>query len=289
MQFLRILFFILAMGWSGVDAVATVPVPPLRSQVTDLTAMLTSDQARQLTDMLRAFETRKGAQLAVLLVPTTQPDTIEQYGLRVAEQWKLGRQGVDDGALLLVAKDDRALRIEVGYGLEGVLPDAIAKRIISEVITPLFKKGDFHGGIDAGLRRMIQVIDGEPLPPPAARPGGMRGGTQGLFNLLPFAIFALPALGGLLRMVFGRLPAAAVGSLLAAAVLWFIAVPLVVIVIVALFIFIVLLLAGGGSGISPSRGHSGGWSSGGSFGGGSGGGFSGGGGSFGGGGASGRW
>ena len=134
--------------------------------MTDLTETLTPDQTAKLEQKLAAFEARKGSQIAVLIVPTTQPEAIEQYSIRVAEQWKLGRKGVDDGALLLVAKDDRALRIEVGYGLEGALPDAIAKRIIEDIIVPRFKTGDFYGGIDAGVDAMIKVVDGEPLPPP---------------------------------------------------------------------------------------------------------------------------
>ena len=147
-------------------AQAEIAVPPLGARITDLTATLNAQQIQALDARLAAFETKKGAQLAVLLVPTTQPETIEQFGLRVAGAWKLGRKGVDDGALLLVAKDDRALRIEVGYGLEGALNDATAKRIIAETITPFFKRGEFYAGIDAGTAVMMQVINGEPLLPP---------------------------------------------------------------------------------------------------------------------------
>ncbi len=132
-------------------ALADVAVPPLKARVTDLTGTLSAQQQTALEQTLAAFEARKGSQIAVLIVPTTQPETVEQYALRVEETWKLGRKGVDDGALLVVAKDDRKLRIEVGYGLEGVLPDAIAKRIIAEDITPRFKQGDFYGGISAEL------------------------------------------------------------------------------------------------------------------------------------------
>ncbi|HSD60573.1 MAG TPA: YgcG family protein, partial [Burkholderiales bacterium] len=151
---------------------AEVPVPPLQARVTDLTRTLSGGQQAALERRLAAFEQKKGSQVAVLIVPSTRPETIEQYAIRVAEQWKLGRKGVDDGALLLVAKDDREVRIEVGYGLEGVLPDATAKRIISEVIVPRFRQGDFAGGIDAGVGRMISVIEGEPLPPPQQRASG---------------------------------------------------------------------------------------------------------------------
>ena len=140
-------------------------MPPLKARVTDLAGTLNAQQAAALEHTLAEFEHRKGAQVAVLLVPTTQPETVEQYAVRVEESWKLGRKGVNDGVLLLVAKNDRKLRIEVGYGLEGVLPDAIAKRIIEEDITPRFKQGDFYGGIRAGSDRIMRVIEGEKLPP----------------------------------------------------------------------------------------------------------------------------
>ncbi len=154
---------------AGAVAHGEVAVPPLQARVTDLTGTLTAPQRQALEDKLAAFEAAKGSQIGVLIVPTTEPETIEQYALRVAEQWKLGRKGVDDGALLLVAKNDRRLRIEVGYGLEGVIPDAGAKRIVSDIISPYFRQGDFYGGISAGVDRMIRVVDGEPLPPPRPR------------------------------------------------------------------------------------------------------------------------
>ncbi|KAF1701891.1 hypothetical protein CSC70_14140 [Pseudoxanthomonas kalamensis DSM 18571] len=103
------------------------------------------------------------------MVPTTRPDTIEQYAVRVFEQWKLGRKGVDDGVLLLVAKDDRAVRIETGYGLEGAIPDAVANRVIQEYLVPEFREGDFGGGIEAATAVLVKVIDGEPLPAPVSR------------------------------------------------------------------------------------------------------------------------
>src|SRR6476620_4208042 len=171
-----LIFFALA-------ALAQIAVPKLTSRVTDLTGTLTQEQRTALEQRLAAFEQRKGSQLAVLLVPTTQPETIEQFGIRVGEQWKIGRKGVDDGAILIAAMKDRTVRIEVGYGLEGVLPDAVAKRIVEDYIVPRFKQGDFYGGIDAALTRMIGVIDGEPLPPPrTAKPAQSFGG--GLENLL---------------------------------------------------------------------------------------------------------
>ena len=123
------------------SAGAQMPVPQLTARVTDLTGTLSGEAVNRIESKLAAFEAKKGSQIAVLIVPTTQPEEIEQFGIRAFDQWKLGRKGVDDGALLLVAKNDRRVRIEVGTGLEGALPDAIANRIIDETITPHFKLG----------------------------------------------------------------------------------------------------------------------------------------------------
>ena len=164
----RAILLACALGWLGIAA-AQVPVPPLTGHVTDQTGTLSAEQKATLEQTLTAFEARKGSQLAVLMVATTAPEEVEQYALRVAEQWKLGRKKVDDGAILVVAKNDRAMRIEVGYGLEGALTDLTSKRIISESILPRFKGGDFYGGITAGVDQIIRVVDGEPLPAPTAR------------------------------------------------------------------------------------------------------------------------
>src|SRR3954467_7253683 len=150
------------------SALALVAVPPLSGRVVDQTGTLTAADVASLTQTLRDLETRKGSQVAVLIVPTTDGEAIEQYSLRVAEAWKIGRKKIDDGALLVIAKNDRRLRIEVGYGLEGALTDATTKRIIDEDITPKFKTGDFAGGISAGVDRMIRVVNGEKLPAPEA-------------------------------------------------------------------------------------------------------------------------
>lgn len=147
---------------------AEVAVPPLSHRVTDLTATLNAEQNTALENKIAAFEARKGSQIAVLILPTTQGEDIAAYGIRVADTWKIGRKAIDDGVILIVAKDDRKLRIEVGRGLEGAIPDAIAKRIIAEIITPKFKANDFSGGIDAGVSQLIKLIDGEPLPVPTA-------------------------------------------------------------------------------------------------------------------------
>jgi uncharacterized protein len=268
-------------------ALAQVAVPPLRSRVTDLTGTLDSAQVAALEQKLAAFEQRKGAQVAVLMVSTTRPEAIEQFGIRVAEAWKLGRKGIDDGALLLVAKDDRALRIEVGYGLEGVLPDAIARRIIDEDIVPRFRGGDFYGGIDAGVSRMLAVIDGEPLPEPRATPPGK--GAGGLVPLLPVLFIFTVTFGAALKRMLGQLPGALATGLLAGGLAWlFIGAAAVALLAAgAAFLLTLLSRAGPGGWASPGgRGWGGGSFGGGGFGDG---GFGGRGGGFGGGGSSGRW
>ena len=265
-------------------AAADVAVPPLKARVTDLTATLSSQQQATLEQTLSAFEARKGSQIAVLLVPTTQPETAEQYAVRVEEAWKLGRKGVDDGVLLLVAKNDRKLRIEVGYGLEGALNDATAKRIIEEEITPRFKQGDFYGGISAGVGRIIKVVDGEPLPPPKSRKP--RGGGLDFESLLFIGFILVFVVGGILRAIFGRFLGAGIVSAIAGFIAWTIGGALLIGIVVAIVAFIFSLLGGTRGGWS-SGGFGGGGFGGGGFGGG--GGFSGGGGSSGGGGAGGSW
>ena len=266
-------------------ASAEVAVPPLAARVTDLTGTLSPSQRDTLERELQAFESRKGSQIAVLIVPTTQPEEIEQYSIRVAEAWKLGRKRVEDGVLLLIAKDDRALRIEAGYGLEGVIPDAVANRVVDEIIVPFFKQGDFYGGIQAGVSRLMRLIDGEPLPPPQARDTSW----SGILDLLPVAFIAVMIGGGFLGALLGRLTGAAVSGGIVGVVFWISIGSLIGALVAGIVVFLFTLAAGSSGG----RGGSGGWHSGG-FGGGSGGwsgggGFSGGGGGFGGGGASGKW
>lgn len=253
-------------------------MPDLSRRVTDLTATLGADQVAALESKLAAFETQKGSQIAVLILPTTQPEDIAQFGIRVAEQWKIGREKIDDGVILIVAKDDRTLRLEVGYGLEGAIPDAIAKRVIAETITPYFKAGDFYGGIDAGVQQLMRLIEGEPLPPPRAAD---KGGEEGSFVLL---IVGGIVAGWLLSLMMSRPAAggvAALGSGVVGAMLLGLT-PLLL--FVAVFVF---------AGVATGFRHGGGWASGrgGGFGGGGfgGGSWGGGGGGFGGGGASGSW
>jgi uncharacterized protein len=270
---------------------ADVVVPPLTGRVVDKTATLSSSDIASLDQTLKDFEAKKGSQIAVLIVPTTQPETIEQYSLRVAEAWKIGRKKIDDGAILVVAKDDRKLRIEVGYGLEGALTDVTAKRIIDEVITPKFRSGDFAGGISDGVNRILRVVDGEPLPAPA-----QRRQDAGLLSQLdpfnPFLIVAVIVVGGILRGVLGRLFGSLATGGLVAALFWFIAASLALSAIGGIIAFIVTLFSDAITS-SGGVGRGGGWvSGGGGFSSGSsssGGGFGGGGGSFGGGGASGSW
>ncbi len=282
---LLVAFIVSLLAWA-------VDVPPLKSRVTDLTGTLNGQQRASLEQTLAEFEARKGAQLAVLIVPTTQPETIEQYAVRVEEAWKLGRKGVDDSVLLVVAKDDHRLKFEVGYGFEGALPDAIAKRIIDNDIVPRFRESDFYGGIRAGMDRVMRVVEGEKLPPPAAH-GVER--SRGLHPEWLFALFVFVAIGGsVLRAIFGRVPGAGIVGAVAGFVGWALIGSLVIGIIAALIGFVLTLFNDNRSwtpGRWSSGGYGGGWSGGGFSGGGDfgGGGFSGGGGSSGGGGASGSW
>lgn len=271
------------------------PIPPLQARVTDLTGTLTANQQTALEEKLTAFEQRKGAQVAVLLVPTTRPETIEQYSIRVADSWKLGREETDDGALLLIAKEDRRIRIEVGDGLEGALTDVTSKRIIEETITPLFRQGDFYGGIDAGLDQMIRVIDGEPLPEPDRTwQRDEPVGGPGIGNILIFLFVVVPIVAGLLRAMLGRpLGALATGGAVGGLV-WLLSKLLAIAIGAGVLAFLFALLTGTHRSGWASRPRYGGFPMGvpggfGGRGGFGGGGFRGGGGRFSGGGASGGW
>ena len=266
-------------------------MPPLTARVTDLTGTLSGGAVARIEAKLADLEAKKGSQLAVLIVPTTQPEEIEQYGIRVAEAWKLGRKGVDDGAILLVAKNDRRVRIEVGQGLEGALPDAIANRIITETITPHFKQGDYDGGVEAGVDQMISVVNGEPLPAPDRK--WERHG--GLGNALPLLLVVVFVVSGVLRAIFGRLFGSVATGGLTAGIVWILSHVIPIGIGAGVLAFLFALLTGGSrSGWSTGRGWGGGMGGfgggfGGGGGGGGGGGFSGGGGGFSGGGASGSW
>lgn len=280
------LFFAAALLFAALSAAAQVAVQPLKARVTDLTGTLSAEQRAALEQKLAAFEASKGAQIAVLLVPTTQPEEIEQYSIRVADAWKLGRKGVDDGVLFLVAKNDRKMRIEVGRGLEGAIPDVIAKRIGSDIVAPYFRQGDLYGGIAAGVERIIKTVEGEPLPAPQPR-AQQKPGTafDGIESFLVFGFVLVFVIGSILRAALGRFAGSGVVGAVAGAIAWMIGGALIAGILVGVIAFILSLFGG----VAHGGGRSGGWSTGGSGGFGGGGGFSGGGGGFGGGGASSSW
>ena len=283
-----------AQAWeAGTDGL--LPIPPLTARVTDLTQTLSAAEAQALEAKLADWEARTSNQLAVLLVPTTQPEPIEAYSLRVAEKWKIGRKGQDNGALFVVAKNDRKMRIEVGYGLEGVLPDVTANRIIREDVAPAFREGKFAAGINAGVDRIIAVVGGEKSSPVTETVQKVRRGFD--FEQILFVLFfAVPIAGGILRAIFGRFGGSMIGGAGAGVLIWLVVGSLLFGIIGGLFIFVLMAAMGMGGGTAHRGGGftrtGGGWGGGGwsgSSSGGSSGGFSGGGGSFGGGGSSGSW
>ena len=286
----------LLMCWACA-ALALVAVPALSGRVVDQTGTLGAGDIASLTQTLKGLETRKGSQIAVLIVPTTDGEAIEQFSLRVAEAWKIGRKKIDDGALLVIAKNDRRLRIEVGYGLEGALTDATTKRIIDEDITPKFKTGDFAGGVSAGVERMVRVAEGEKLPEPEPPHWQSPGLSNYIDPFNPFVIVAAVIISGILRGTLGRLVGSAATGGFIGFLAWLFIGSIAVSVIVGIGAFIFALLGemvpmggGRGRGGTWSTGSSGGsWPGSSSSGSSDSGGFSGGGGSFGGGGASGSW
>ena len=280
---LLLCLFSLFAGAAPAEVSGLVAIPPLTARVTDLAATLSSEQKAAIEQQLADLEARKGAQLVVLVLPTTQPEAIEQFSIRLFDAWKVGRKGVDDGVMLIVAKDDRRLRIEVGYGLEGALNDATAKRIISETITPLFKNGDFPGGISAGVMAIAKIIDGEQLPEPSSVAGsGAKMNIADMPEGLLIGVLVAVVLGGtVLRHLLGNLVGSGLVGCLTAGLGWLFVGGLLGVVGGAL---LGIFLAVFGLDIVLS-----GIFSGGGRGGSGGGGFSGGGGSGGGGGASGSW
>ena len=239
----RAILLALLVGWVF-PAVAEIAVPPLTGRVVDQTGTLSSVDIASLTQTLKEFESRKGSQVVVLIVPTTGEETIEQFSIRVAEAWKIGRKKIDDGALLVIAKNDRHLRIEVGYGLEGALTDATTRRIIDEVITPKFKAGDFAGGVRAGIERMISVIDGEKLPAREPEHWPAPGSLADVDLLNPFVLFGLFALGAFLRAVLGRLVGSASTGGIVALLVWFVAGSIGAALLVGLIAFVVTTVGG---------------------------------------------
>ncbi len=278
---------------SAVAADDLAKIPALTARVTDLTNTLSVADRQALESKLAAWETQSGNQLVVLMVPSTQPEAIAAYSIRVAEAWKIGRKGKDNGAIFLIAKDDRKNRIEVGYGLEGVLTDVTCRRILAETVAPFFRNGQFAQGISAGVDQIIAVVNkGEPLPdaPAAASPQRRSGSGISLDTIFILLFVVVPVVGGILRRIFGRAVGSTVGAGIIGGAAWFVAGSLVIALAAAVVAFIVMIAFGVGSGLVGRGGgvFIPGGGGGGGFGGG-GGGFSGGGGGFGGGGASGDW
>lgn len=279
MRFLALIGCLLlpAIGWGQ----TSVEIPPLSARVTDLTGTLNAEQSGALDASLATIEREKGAQVAILLLPTTKPEPIEQFGIRLAEAWKVGRRGVDDGVIIIVAKDDRRARIEVGRGLEGAVPDVVAKRIIADAMVPRLQQGDFAGALQAAVASLAGAIAGEALPPPVpSRPTGS-GDNNFIF------LFLALMLGGVLRSFLG-LVGALLAALIAGWLAWVIFSSWIAVILAAGVAVLFSFMRGGGRGWSARGAGStigGGFSHTAS----GGGGFTGGGGEFGGGGASGSW
>lgn len=287
---------VLAFTWlwavpAGAGIEPLVPIPALSARVTDAAGLLSAEERQGLEQRLARIETEHGAQLAVLIVPTIAPESIEAYSLRVVEAWRLGRRGVDDGVLILVVVKERGLRIEVGRGLEGAIPDAVAKRLIAEVIAPRFAERDYVGGLTSGIERIGALIAGESLPAPARARRGDNTSTAengGIESVLVVALMFALLVGSVLKALLGRLLGGALTGGLVGLGVWMVSGSLFVAILAAVLALVFVSGRGGGGpfigGGMPGRGGFGGRP-----GGGWGGGFGGGGGSFGGGGASGRW
>ncbi|HTM07548.1 MAG TPA: YgcG family protein [Verrucomicrobiae bacterium] len=246
-----LLAFLIVVLLAG--SLAALEVPPLKGRVNDYAGLLPPERASALEHRLEQFENSTGHQIVVLTVPSLEGEDIEGFGIKVAEKWKIGKKGFDNGAILIISQKDRRLRIEVGYGLEGVLPDAIANRIIEEQITPRFRDGDFPGGIEAGVDAIMKVTQGEPLPEAQRRKPSSNFSRFPFGLILPLlflAFFILSSFGSRRRGIWAPRGPRYYG---------------------------------------PGGFFGGGLGGGGGWGGGGGGGFSGGGGGFGGGGASGSW
>ncbi|MDR7134925.1 uncharacterized protein J2X06_002134 [Lysobacter niastensis] len=285
---------VLMLACALAQAQQLAPIPPLTSPVVDTTGTIDAATRQKLEAQALALQQRKGSQLQVLVVPTTQPEDIAQYGVRAFEQWKIGRKGVDDGLIVIVAKDDRRVRIEVGYGLEGAIPDATSARVIQEYMVPKFRAGDYAGGISDATGVLVKLIDGEPLPAPMADHRSERRGRGG--GNWVFALFVAFIVAQVARGIFSRAPSLVRGVIAggaAGAIAWLVSSMVLVGGIGALIGFFMSLATVPTGRYARDRGW-GGWGGGGGFGGGGfggggGGGWGGGGGMSGGGGASGSW
>ncbi len=280
----------IALAPASVMADALVPVPPLTRHVVDQAGLLQPTQAEDLDRRLGQFEKAHGSQIAVLIVTTTQPESIEEYSIRVFDAWKLGRRQHNDGILIVAATQDRKLRIDTGYGLEGAIPDAIAKRVVTETIAPQFRAGNPLGGLIGGVEQIEKLIVGEQLPPAASRSGQVGQGGQGqLAELLVIGIVAATIVGGVLSLILGRFFGGLATGGVVGFIAWLMVGSLIAGVAAAIMVFLYVLASGGRGGSSRGGwGGGGGFPTGGGWGGGSGG-WGGGGGSAGGGGASGQW
>ena len=289
-------FFLAALAALAATPADPIAVPKLNARVTDLTGSLTAPERDAIEARLGEFEAKKGSQVAILLVPSIGPETIEEFAGRVTDEWKLGRKGVDDGVLLVVAKQERKIRIQTGRGVQGTLTDALSKRIASDIVAPRFRTGDFAGGIEAGADAIMKAIEGEGLPLPSPKSQRKVDTVSSYSDFLFLGFFLVPVVGMFLRGILGRFLGAGATSGITGVAAWLVLGSLGVGVLAAVIAFIFTLFTGSGT-----RGASHGWGGGylpggfggggGGFGGGGGGGggFSGGGGGFDGGGASGSW
>lgn len=271
-----------ALGVTAAAAQDVLPVPALSGRVIDQTATLTPAQAQALDAKLAAFEVEAGPQIVLLLVPATAPEDIAAYAQRVADVWKIGRRAVGDGVLLVVAKNERTVRIEVAKALEGAIPDLAARQIIDQALVPAFRNNDYAGGLNAAVDRLMARVRGEGLPAPTSRSAasGARG-PQSLEQIGLMVFVGVLVVGGLLSAVLGRSVGSVITAVAAGGAAWWLGAGLLLAGLAALAAVLVVGVIGVGNVIQlllMARG------------GGGGGGFSsGGGGDFGGGGASGRW
>lgn len=290
---LALVLLLAALPWAHAAESDLLPVPALSGRVIDQTGTLNPAQLQEIDTKLAELERAQGSQVVVLMVPTTQPEDIAAYAYRVADSWKIGRREVGDGVLLIVAKNDRRVRIEVARALEGAIPDLAARQIIDTAITPAFRAGNYAAGLSQAVDRIGQRIKGEGLPLPDEKAHPRAQGTQ-WEDLGIFLFVGVPILGAVLTAVMGRKLGSAATGVAAGALGWWWTTSLLISGVAGLAALVLVGALGAGS----RGGRSGGWGGGfgggmgggGGWGGGGGGGFSsGGGGSFGGGGASGNW
>ncbi len=288
---LRVFFtaLCLTLACGSVTAQALVAIPDLAARVIDLSGALAASDKQALEDKLAAFEQAHGSQVAILVLPSTRAEPIEDFAHRVGEAWKIGRKGVGDGLLIIVAKDDKRVRIDVARALEGAVPDLAAKRVIREAMSPEFARGNFAAGLTAGVDQLFKLIEGEKLPPPAAVPSSPRHEDNDLESWLMLGFIGVIVGGSILKALFGRGAGSLIGGGAAGVIAWTIAGSLLIAGLVgAVAMFFLLIVGGGGRGAGGGFLPVGGWS-GGSSGPSGGGFFSAGGGDFSGGGASGGW